>query len=420
MKSPALISLKMRHLLLVCGAVINGTVAAESFRISQVVAEAGDGVEEMVYSSKGHEEKLFVKKEAIVTEADVSEAWADPVQELSLSFNEAGAAKLKAATSGMTPNHDRMAMLVDGKVISAPVVQSVPLSKQLVVTELLDLDHEGLRALAEKIRGHPLPPEVEAQRRKERLKLLARSTLAYVEITEEEHQELKRFREKKGEYYLDAVPTQAELDQSLRQGMGQEEVVKVFGPAKSTTPERMSYRLAPEKRPADDKNKITYPNGFAVLFKDGKAESWTIETGNALRLMKPEDSTRELLGALRSPPDSFAPDFNPIRYLEGIKVPDASRIVVPRAVLQGLATTVHLHTMIAGVKPDLGDEIDPACDVMVLLARYFPEVAELKRNAGQGKLSVHRLGELLAPYAEKKKEVPDPPAKAAEEATPGH
>lgn len=53
-----------------------------------------------------------------------------------ITLNSAGEDKMIELTRNMTPNSDRIAIVLDGEVISAPVVQSVPLGRQFVVNGL--------------------------------------------------------------------------------------------------------------------------------------------------------------------------------------------------------------------------------------------------------------------------------------------
>ncbi len=415
MISSALIPLQVTRLLLAFTAIGSGIGGAESFRISQVVIQAGEGVEEMNYINGGHEEKLFVKKEAVVTEKDVEFAWVDTRKEISIRFNEEGAAKMKAVTSSMVPSHDRMAMLVDGKVVSAPVVTTVPLGPEMIITGMEALDRETLRGWADKMRGYHLQFLEDASR----AKFPERPGAKYVEYTEEEYQELKQFREKRGYYYLDKAPTEEELAQSLHPGMSREEVTKIFGQPQFTSDRRMTYELAPEKRPADDAGGKMYPSGFSVVLAEGRVESWEHRASNARRNLKPAPLVGSILTqALRSK-DFFKPDFNPAVHFEAIKIPDASLAAVEPADFKEIAMVVQLYAQCAEGRPVAEGDIDPACDMAVLLARHFPEVAALKKEAGEGKLSLRRLRRAVAPYADGKKESPNPAPKVDEEAPPG-
>jgi len=60
---------------------------------------------------------------------------------VSITLNSEGADKMIALTKDMTPSRDRIAIVLDGEVISAPSVRSVPLGKDFII--------EGLRQRGE-------------------------------------------------------------------------------------------------------------------------------------------------------------------------------------------------------------------------------------------------------------------------------
>lgn len=400
----ALMSLRVKPIVLASLVILSSAVAAEPFRISRVVAAAGDGVEEMVYSHEGREEKIFVKKEAVVTDKDVKEAWPGPPREagISVTLNEAGAAKMAAATSGMEPGRDRMAMIIDGKVISAPVIRSVPLGASMTVSGFDDLDREGLRALAAKISGRPLPAPEEAASSKEPVL----PKVKYVEYTEEEYRQIKEGLEKVGIHYVDKIPTDAELGQALHEGMSREEVEKIFGKPFRSSDGNISYYIAPEKRPAIPPGQSSRPEAFSVSFEDGKAKSWKVDVwSDAPRQMKVEGAQKGILKATPPSADFSAADFDAVSYVEAIKIPDPSEAAANQVDLAGFVSLVTMMSTHVEQAPGKITEIDPNCDLMVVLARYIPEIAELKKQAGAGKLPLIRLKEAVSPYSDGRKSI---------------
>lgn len=75
---------------------------------------------------KMQRERLFLKDEPVITEAEVERAGVDPSrpEHLNITLNTPGGRAMKTATSAMRLGHDRLAVVVQGKVNSAPVVQA--------------------------------------------------------------------------------------------------------------------------------------------------------------------------------------------------------------------------------------------------------------------------------------------------------
>lgn len=76
---------------------------------------------------KMQRERLFLKDEPVITEAEVERAGVDPSrpEHLNITLNTPGGRAMKTATSAMRLGHDRLAVVVQGKVNSAPVVQAI-------------------------------------------------------------------------------------------------------------------------------------------------------------------------------------------------------------------------------------------------------------------------------------------------------
>ncbi|MEP2774737.1 MAG: hypothetical protein ABJQ29_05880 [Luteolibacter sp.] len=111
---------------------------AEILRLSKVVEKAGDGVTQFELAQGEDTQTLFVEDKAILTEADVLVALvsvrnADAVD---ITLTPEGTEKMIAATTPMRPAIDRIAIILNGKVKSAPVIQSVPLGKNFVISGL--------------------------------------------------------------------------------------------------------------------------------------------------------------------------------------------------------------------------------------------------------------------------------------------
>ncbi|RYG85339.1 MAG: hypothetical protein EON58_23130, partial [Alphaproteobacteria bacterium] len=132
---------------LLCGS--SHTLAAEKLRLSKVSEVETQGTERLVLSKDSDKKEIFVEKEAIVTEADIDSASLSPVNEVNFTFSETGAKKLADATK-VGHGVMRIAILVNGELISAPVVMA-QLGRNISVN---GLDHiEDLDVFCWKIQG---------------------------------------------------------------------------------------------------------------------------------------------------------------------------------------------------------------------------------------------------------------------------
>jgi len=81
---------------------------------------------------------ILLSRRVALGGADISNAApsSTAVGTVDITLNSAGEDKMIALTEHMTPKHDRIAIVLDNEVISAPVVESVPLGKRFVVNGL--------------------------------------------------------------------------------------------------------------------------------------------------------------------------------------------------------------------------------------------------------------------------------------------
>ena len=374
--------------------------------MSRVVAAAGEGIEQMTFKSGDHEEVLFVKKEAVVNSADVQEAWAEVVPSMrciSIRLKQEGAKKMEAATGGMSLGVERMAIIVEGKVVVAPAVQS-KLGAQFIIQGLDDLTDDELKELARKIAGRPpgVPgvdvPEVKRPEQK------------WESYTDEEYQQIKESREKLGIFYLDKVPSEQELATLLRKGMNVDEVVKALG-----RPHRLSrvadgeasgldYMIAPERREESPDGRAV-EDGLRVHLDGGKMFRWSYSYGDAPKELKrvgrQAPSLRMIAPELKLPIEDF--DF--VDYFERVDVEDP-RQTVNQTDLEDLLS---LAAMVA----DESDRKEPGkvsvradCDLIETMAIHFPEIAALRKNAEGGKIGLIALRDAMAPYVSGRKPLP--------------
>ena len=95
------------------------------------------------YDGKMVRERLFLKDTPVITEEEVVHAQADPDNpgHINITLSTRGGRTMKETTSSMKLGHDRLAIVVQGKVNSAPVVQAI-LSNALAISGL-DGEHEA-------------------------------------------------------------------------------------------------------------------------------------------------------------------------------------------------------------------------------------------------------------------------------------
>jgi SecD/SecF fusion protein len=126
----------------------NGKTLAE-----RVLNEGELVVGARAYTLTGKDEDGNEYKRAILLErrsalggSDIADAVPSPQQAdaVAITLNTEGTDKMIALTKNMRPQQDRIAIVLDGEVISAPVVNQVPLGKQFII--------EGLREPGE-VRG---------------------------------------------------------------------------------------------------------------------------------------------------------------------------------------------------------------------------------------------------------------------------
>ena len=117
------------------------TAQSEILRLSLVVPEPGEGITKFEISHGEVKETIFVKNQPIVTTADVATAQQNPARKdcVAVSLTDEGAKKMFQASKEMRHGVDRIAIMVDGKFISAPIVNDT-LGKNIEISGLNDPD----------------------------------------------------------------------------------------------------------------------------------------------------------------------------------------------------------------------------------------------------------------------------------------
>ena len=94
------------------------------------------------YTLKGKDEHgnefnrpILLNRRTAIGNSDIASAGPSPQQAdaVAITLSEEGKAKMIALTQKMRPGQDRIAIVLDGEVISAPIVNQVPLGKQFVI-----------------------------------------------------------------------------------------------------------------------------------------------------------------------------------------------------------------------------------------------------------------------------------------------
>jgi hypothetical protein len=386
----------MKPSLLLAFLLAAGICPGQTLRISEVVEAVGPETETMSYSAEESEVQLFVKKKAFISDGDVQSAEAAAEGLIHVKLSEAGAKKMAKVTGQMIPGRSRVALIVDGKVMTAPVIQSVPLGGSFQIDGFKDKTDEQLDDLARKISGRPPRPAGEAVR------IAPPSKLPTVPYTEEEYRAIKAEREKMGIFFLDRIPSEAELSKKLRKGMNEEQVVEILGQPTHKSATEFSFLLASEKSPENPEGR-DYPDGVQVRMQDGKVSSWIIKHGNFPRQEKAIGAPVSELRWEMPEAQMLSEDSDVAGFLNGIKVENPRKLV-------GAGDQYLMVSLISSLghlveSPEKGD-LDPESDLMISLACNFPEVGKLVSESKEERIPLKALIELLSPYKKGEKTVP--------------
>ena len=383
------------------------TVHGEILRLSKVAPEPGPGVSR-IEAVDDPKKFVHVEDTPIVTEKDVELALPSPSREdsIDVTLTAAGGEKMRVATAKMRPGEDRLAIILNGKVKSAPILQSVPLGKNFVITGL-DKESEPLE-MAGLISGVS-QKTIQMRIYKERQRLANRrksQTPAF--HTDDEYQQLVREREKMGLHYMDRLYTKEELDEILSPGMLPAEIIATFGkPHKIARMEdggeTMEFETAPEKFPL---TKVHRMDSFVVRFDQGRLTSWKPYIwSKRTRAPKPrQTSPRPSNLVVKIPPsDMSSEDFEFISFVESYEITLKDDETGPtRADLIELMNALFSLSSAS----DEAEGIDSKCDIVSILAMKIPEISELAKANQNGKIPLSALGKVIQPYLFKNKPLP--------------
>jgi hypothetical protein len=392
-------------LLLMIASVAHG----DALRISEVREVAGDDTEPMTlhyrFNGEDKEEKLFVLKEVIVGDKGVAQAWVHPGEGIGIKLNREGAAAMTEATSEMIPGRSRLAVIVDGKLVSAPMLRSVPLVANFEISGVDDMDARALENLARRMSGRAKLDPKEAVPQAPQPPPRPET----VPFTEEEYQQRKAAREKVGIYHLESVPSHEELNTRLRKGMDRDAVIAVLGKpfygwGKPEDGEfELTYKIAPEKREENPGRKAVN-DGFAVRFSEGKLTGWDFSSSNLPRERKVVGQVPGLLVASYPRRDFSSGEIDAIAFLEGVKIPNIRQEV--NATDLGKLLSLAMLTSNWETAEGKEQHLSTGCDVFRILALHFPEAQALADRAVDGSIPVKSLGAALSPYVLEGKPLP--------------
>lgn len=377
---------------------------ADIIRLSSVVENAGPGITRFELGEGDDAQILFVEDKAIITETDIAQALPSPSREdsIDISLSKEGTEKMIAATGIMRPAIDRIAILVDGKILSAPVVQSVPLGKYFVINGL-DEENEAMK-LAARLSGRSgqeIADDLAA--REQRLKdLPPRPEPVY--HTEEEYRQLKAERDKIGLHFMDRTYSEGELDKLLKVGMKEAEVIAIFGKPRSITRKedgtsQFAFETAPEKRPFTPQ---FHMEAFDADFSSEELTRWGgFRWSRGTLAPKPPQRNPGNLIIKTPPADMSSEDFDLIAFYEAHEISLKPGKKKP---------TIADHYDLIGILWALctmaedGQSIDSQCDIMGILATAVPEMAALVKKSPQGRIAFTEITTTVQPYITGEKE----------------
>jgi len=374
--------------------------SGEILRLSNVVAEGGNGITKYEYGTEEEKRNILVEDRAIVTEADVN--FAIPSQSrndaVDIALTNGGTEKMIAATANLRPGVDRIAIIVNEKVTSAPVLQSVPLGKNFIISGLTEPDEP--KTLAALISEKTLE---EIQRsiaeRDEHLKNLPPMPEPEYH-TDEEYAALKKEREKIGLNYMDRMYTEEEIDKLLSPGMARAEVEAIFGkPNRISNTEdgttKLSFQTAPEKLPIKKAQRMM---SFIVEFKEIKLTSWGPEMwGDATREPKPLNNVPQPTNlVIKTPPaDMSSEDFDFVTFYEGHKI--SLKLGKQEPTDADVYSILNILWSL-GANSDDARTIDSHCDVVSIVAPKIPEIEAMRKESARGEISLSTLRKAIEPY----------------------
>lgn len=370
--------------------------SAGIIRLSLVATEETPGYSRHELGEVPGKQVIFIKDEGFITEADIESVTVSPVQPdaVSVTLSPEGTRKMIEVTTPMRPGIDRIAIVVDGKVLSAPVLNAVPLGKNFIIEGLKEKDEPY--TLAGRLMGksaEEIKREVVIE--KERARNLPKPPPP-VYYSDKEYEELRKQREQVGINYMDRNYTEEELGKLLQPGLPEKEVVAIFGKPNHVKPDEngtstLTFETSPEKYP---ESKAMHLTSFTVEFTSGKLASWrpVSSTARPREPKRPASKPGNLV--IKTPAaDMSDENFDFVAFVEGIKISLKPGKTVP--------TEADYHSLISvlwSLSNQLEGTLNTRCDSFAMLAEKLPELKELGEKAKAGRIPVSSLKVVLSPY----------------------
>lgn len=132
--------------------VFTGLCMSQTLRVSKVAERESDDTERMVPKSKESGQVVFVNKAVEISDEDVESVDVSPHQAgtLDVKLTEEGGKKFTELTQHLRHGQDRIAIIVEGRLMTAPIVR-MTLGSHFQLTGFDDLTAEQLLAVAAKI-----------------------------------------------------------------------------------------------------------------------------------------------------------------------------------------------------------------------------------------------------------------------------
>lgn len=370
----------MKFLLIAIYALWVTASSAEVFRLSLVEKVGAEHTENLSLRENGVERVYAVSKDIILTEKEVTRA--GPVLQpdsLELVLTDKGAEQLSEKLKDVKIGEDRMAFIVQGKLIAAPIIRG-SLGKSFVISGFEGNDVAATQKFADLIMG----------RTTAKIESAAVDNKHAQPYTDEEYQQLKESRQKQGRYYLDQLLTEAALKKTLTIGLTVDQVKEIFGPptrqreAEANGTFQIEYELAPERLPQHDLGKMI-PNVVVITFENKQLHSWHVNMTTALRKLN-EDKNRPSTLKMQ------APSMQDIRgaeqllaYLEKIKIIDPDQQVNQHDLHRLLTLVLTVNQSLAGEGKQTAS-LSAECDVMKFLCKHYQPMAQLVATQKEGRI----------------------------------
>ena len=342
---------------------------------------------------------LVFEDKAVIDNEDIADAYCilnGNRRFIVIRMTPEGSKKFKSVTEKNLGK--QIAILLDDKILSAPVVQEPITNGAVQIALPEDITKKQASVLVAGILNKPVPDFDDT------INPNIQDSEPPQYYTEEEYLAIKKQREAIGLYNLDRNYSKEELNSLLKKGMDEDTVLKLLGKPSSKFKSdkggnlQYIYSVAAERQPI---NYDVHPDGFSIIFINKKVFRWAINYSNITRRRKPQYKEKSKLKLIMPKVDVSSEDFNFGAYLESISIPDTKQKLNRRDGFSLLSVVLH-------TPPET--KINGNCDFLQLLESNFPEMAQLKwennDSKQRGNIKIKELQKLLRPYSVGKRKLP--------------